>query len=369
MRVLAEDPDNDITAAFPDPQTGAIVGVYVSGNRNEVKWFDAAAQQRYDVLKRTFKGREVSLESWTADGSKTLALVQAGDFPPTYFLVDFTTHKADIAGEEYPALSGVELGAMRTISYPARDGTPIPAYLTMPPGHAEGPLPLVVMPHGGPESRDYPRFDWMVQFLATRGYAVLQPQFRGSTGFGEAFHAAGFRQWGGLMQDDVTDGVRAMIGQGVADPKRVCIVGASYGGYAALAGAAFTPELYACAVSINGISDLPALMRADVPVFGGAISTGMSYWRKHIGEPNDPRLDAVSPINAVRAIRAPVLLIYGTADDRVPIDQSRKLSEAMKKAGKSVASVELPAEDHWLSRTETRMKVLRELDAFLLSHL
>lgn len=369
MRVLAEDPENDITGVAHDPKTGLAIGVYVSGNRNEVKWFDAAAEQRYAALKRSFKGREVDLVSWTADGSRTLVRVEAGDVPPTYYLVDFKSHTADIAGEEYPALAGVVLGTQTSITYPARDGTPIPAFLTMPAGYRDGKVPLVVMPHGGPETRDYPGFDYMVQFLATRGYAVLQPQFRGSTGFGEAFHEAGYRQWGGLMQDDVTDGVRAMIERGVADAKRICIVGSSYGGYAALAGAAFTPELYACAVSVNGISDLPALMRSELPVFGGTVSDGISYWRKHIGEINDPKLDARSPIRAVNAVRAPVLLIYGTADARVPVDQSRKMADALKRAGKSVELVELPAEDHWLSRSETRTSMLRALGAFLNAHL
>jgi dipeptidyl aminopeptidase/acylaminoacyl peptidase len=139
------------------------------------------------------------------------------------------------------------------------DGRDIPAYLTIPPETKPESLPLVVLPHDGPESRDLPVFDWLAQFLATRGYAVLQPQFRGSTGFGQAHQSAGYQQWGGSMQDDLTDGVNALISQGLANPARVCIVGLDYGGYAALAGAAFTPELYKCAASINGISDLQSL--------------------------------------------------------------------------------------------------------------
>jgi dipeptidyl aminopeptidase/acylaminoacyl peptidase len=261
------------------------------------------------------------------------------------------------------------LGDVKGISYKARDGTEIPAFLTMPPTKSAAPLPLVVLPHGGPQARDYLKFDWLVQFLASRGYVVLQPQFRGSTGFGDAFREAGYRQWGGLMQDDITDGVRAMIDQGIADAHRICIVGASYGGYAALAGAAFTPDLYSCAVSISGVSDLPALMRESVPIYGGALSTSLSDWKMRIGAPNDSALTAKSPINSVRTIKIPVLIVYGTGDGVVPNEQSERMARALKSAGKSVTVSVLQGEDHWLSRTETRMQVLKDLDAFLGKHL
>jgi dipeptidyl aminopeptidase/acylaminoacyl peptidase len=279
--------------------------------------------------------------------------------------VDFETHRAEIVGEEYPALASVALGSQQQIEFKARDGSEIPAYLTLPPGKPGSALPLIVLPHGGPEARDYPRFDWIVQFLATRGYAVLQPQFRGSTGFGDAFREAGYHQWGGLMQDDLTDGVRAMIAQGIADPHRIAIVGGSYGGYAALAGAAFTPDLYACAASINGVADLPAMMRSVVPVFGGVISASMSEWKARIGGPHDPNLEAKSPINSVPSIKIPVLLAYGAGDGVVPIEQSQRMANALTAAGKKVTLVKLDGEDHWLSNSSTRITVLKELERFL----
>ena len=299
------------------------------------------------------------------DGTKTLARVETPSSPPVYYLVDFTAHRADIAAEEYPALSGVALGEVKEFSYKARDGTAIPAYLTTPATKSSKPIPLVVLPHGGPQARDYLTFDWLPQFLASRGYAVLQPQFRGSTGFGDAFREAGYRQWGGLMQDDVTDGVRAMIEQGVADPRRVCIVGASYGGYAALMGAAFTPDLYSCAVSISGVTDLPALMRETVPIYGGTLSTTLSIWKARIGAPNDSNLAAKSPINAVQSIKVPILIIYGTGDGVVPNEQSERMARVLKAAGKNVTVAVLAGEDHWLSRTDARVQVLKELEAFL----
>jgi dipeptidyl aminopeptidase/acylaminoacyl peptidase len=368
-RLIAEDPDADITSVYMDRHTGAIVGVFVSGSVTNVHWLDPLAQRRQEVLQRSFPGREVTIYGSTVDGTKTLARVETPSNPPVYYLVDFATHRADIAAEEYPALAGVGLGDVKEISYKARDGTAIPAYLTTPAAMPTAPMPLVVLPHGGPQARDYLRFDWLTQFLASRGYAVLQPQFRGSTGFGDAFREAGYRQWGGLMQDDVTDGVRAMVEQGIADPHRICIVGASYGGYAALAGAAFTPDLYSCAVSISGVTDLPALMRESVPIYGGALSTSLSVWKARIGAPNDSNLAAKSPINAVKSIKVPVLIIYGTGDGVVPNEQSARMVYALQSAGKSVTVSILQGEDHWLSRTQTRVQVLKELDAFLSKHL
>jgi dipeptidyl aminopeptidase/acylaminoacyl peptidase len=372
MRLLSEDPDLDVEGTITDPYNGAIIGVFVSGLETRVHWLDPAPQRRFDTLQRAFPNRAVWIRDWTADGSKTLVEVSAAAIPPVYYLVDFTSHRADIAAEEYPALSNMQFGELQSITYKARDGTAIPAYLTTPVGKA-APGPLVVLPHGGPQARDYPNFDFIVQFLASRGYAVLQPQFRGSTGFGDAFREAGYRQWGGLMQDDVTDGVNAMIAQGIADPKRVCIVGLSYGGYAALAGAAFTPNLYACAASVNGVTDLPKLMQEKVPMylgFGGRIiSTTQAQWKERVGGPGDFSLAAKSPINAVSAIKIPVLIMYGSGDGIVPNEQSERMAHALSTAGKTVTLVKLPDEDHWLSHTETRVDMLKGLDSFLHDHL
>lgn len=371
MRVLAGDPDADVTDTFVDRHTGAIVGVYMGGPKTAVRWLDAQAQHRYEAVTHAFPNRQVFVYGWSADGSRTLAEVETPSMPPVYYLVDFKTHHADIAAEEYPALEGVALGEFREITYKARDGTVIPAYLTMPSAKRPGPGPLVVLPHGGPNARDYPDFDWIVQFLATRGYAVLQPQFRGSTGFGAAFERAGFRQWGGLMQDDVTDGVRALIDQGIADPRRVCIVGFSYGGYAALAGAAFTPTLYECAASINGVSDVRAWRREQVPENGWIrwVSSSQPAVDERIGSESDSRLDSRSPIHAAAGITIPVMIAYGSGDGVVPNAQSTRMAEALQKAGKEVTVVKLADEDHWMSRTDTRTQLLEALESFLRQHL
>jgi dipeptidyl aminopeptidase/acylaminoacyl peptidase len=370
MKLLAEDPEADITITYTDRYTGATGGVYASGSKGKVHWLQAAAEHRYEVLERSFPGQPVQVYDWTADGAKTIALISSLSKPPIYYLVDFTTHRADIVAEEFPALAGVQLGETRQITYRAHDGTLIPAYLTVPPARPTGPAPLVVLPHDGPDKRDYFLYHYLVQFLATRGYVVLQPQFRGSDGFGEAFLEAGYRQWGGLMQDDVTDGVKAMIEQGVADPHRICVVGQGsdgYSGYVALAGAAFTPDLYTCAVSINGITDLPALMREVVPDRFRAVSTLQSAWSERIGAPNDPALATKSPINSVKAIKIPVLIAYGAG--AVPSEQSKRMAGALRAAGKRVTTVEIPGDDNWLARTDSSVLVYREIERFLKEHL
>ena len=357
LRLLADDPDNDISEVLIDPYSDAVIGVFVSGAEGSVHWLDPIAKARYDSVAPAFPNRIVELYSWSEDGKRTLVRVSSASHPPLYYLVDFDTHHADIAAEEYPGLGGADLAEVKQLTYRARDGTSILAYLAQPPGKT-GPLPLVLLPHAWPHYRDYLRFDPLVQFLATRGYLVLQPQFRGSSGFGDAFREAGDGQWGKLMQDDLTDGVRALVTQGLVDPRRVCIVGTSgYSGYAALAGAAFTPELYACAVSINGISDLGKVMAEH-----RVLSTQQEEWKKLLGSWSDAR--RASPINAVNSVRTPILIMYG-ADPYTSIAQSQSMAKALAAAGKSVRVVTLPTDAAWLARTTTRVQVLSELEQFL----
>jgi dipeptidyl aminopeptidase/acylaminoacyl peptidase len=368
-RVILEDAQYDVEAVVRDGYSSAVIGAWIGGPAPALRWIDAQSEARHKALARTFAGRGVSIYGRSADGSRVLARVGNHAAPIVYYLVDFSKGTADIVGDHYPALEKVRHGEVRSITYKARDGYDIPAYVTLPPDAPAEKLPLVVMPHGGPESRDDTEFDPFAQFLASRGYAVLQPQFRGSTGFGEEHRLAGYQQWGGLMQDDVSDGVKALIDQGLADPQRVCIVGVSYGGYAALAGAVFTPELYACAASVNGVSDLPAML-GHVAKKHGKESDSLNYWRRHIGgTASDAHVVARSPARAAHAVRAPILLIHGVDDTIVPITQSEAMARALAGVGKRHTLVELSGEDHWLSRSETRVRVLKELDAFLAEHL
>jgi dipeptidyl aminopeptidase/acylaminoacyl peptidase len=367
MTALVEHADFNVDGVYRDPLDGAVLGVSLGGGDEEVKWLDARAEKRIAALQRSFGGAAVSLVSRSADNSKVVVYAESGSTVPVYYLVDYTAKKADIINEAYPQLAGVKLGAVREFTYQARDQYPLMGYLTLPDGAPEKGLPLVVMPHGGPEARDEPGFDWLSQFLASRGYAVLRPQFRGSTGFGRAHADAGRRQWGLRMQDDVTDGVKALVAAGVADPKRVCIVGWSYGGYAALAGAAFTPDMYACAVSIAGISDLPEMLGWEAKsATDGKESNSFAYWRDHIGAATDPSVTARSPARFAGNFQAPVLLIHGVDDTSVPISQSRQMAQALKAMGKPVELVELAGEDHWMQTSSTsRIRTLTELERFL----
>jgi dipeptidyl aminopeptidase/acylaminoacyl peptidase len=366
--VLFEDAAADVVGVLVDELTGKAVGFATGGLEPRQHWIDPRRAQQQRVLEKAFPGRDVVVAQRSDDGERVLVAVGSRVHPPVHYLVDFATGRADTLGEAYPGLAGAVLGESRSLNYPARDGASIPAYLTLPPGRPARDLPLVVLPHGGPEARDPAGFDGWAQFLATRGYAVLQPQFRGSTGFGRAHRLAGYGEWGGRMQDDLSDGVRHLVATGVADPARVCIVGASYGGYAALAGAAFTPELYACAVSVNGISDLPTML-GDLRRRGGDQSDEIGYWKEHIGPATDPRAAQRSPARAAAAVRAPVLLLHGANDTVVPPSQSQLMAKALAEAGMPHRYLSLPGEDHWLSQVATRKRVLEEIETFLDGHL
>ena len=366
--LLYEHPRYDITSVIFDRFTGAPAGYAVGGPDPEMIWTDPKLDAIHNAISKAFAGKSTKVFDRSSDYKRIVAEVETPTSPPVYYLVDFVKGSADIIGEAYPTLADVELGALETTTYKAPDGYEIPAYLTLPPGVEPKGLPLVVFPHGGPYSRDTGDFDWWAQFLATRGYVVLQPQFRGSTGFGADLYRAGHKQWGRGMQDDITAGVQDLIARGVVDPKRVCIVGGSYGGYAALAGAAFTPDVYACAVSVNGVTDIPQ-MAGYLRERGGEDSDSYRWWRDMIGHPSDQDLIAFSPSRSVETIKAPILLIHATNDTVVPPSQSRNFSQLLKQRGKAYEYVELAGEDHWLSTGSSRQTVLESIDRFLAAHL
>ena len=273
-------------------------------------------------------------------------------------------------GEAYPRLTAAALGSVRTLTYKARDGVMIPAYLTLPPSSTGKGLPLVVFPHDGPAARDDYVFDWMAQFLASRGYAVLQPQYRGSTGFGEAWLKAGRQQWGAQMQEDVTDGVAALVEQGVADPHRVGIIGVGFGGYAALSGVAFTHKVFRCAVSINGISDMPGQL-GYIRLHWGDYSQAFANWKNLLGSQFDKSAPEKSPhqLASLGGLNAPVLLLHAAQDTFVPPQQSESLAYVLKQWGKPVTFIKLDGDTHDLTRTASRTRVLSEIETFLDAHL
>lgn len=234
--------DVEIGGLRMDLWTGAVVGIDTEGLFPDTQWIDADFQAIQAGLDGRFGGMRMAIASTSRDRRTVAFTVANAATPATWFVLDRTQDRLLRIGATYPGLQEHAGGTVLSETFEASDGTEISVYITLPVGQTEASrAPMVVMPHGGPVARDYPAFDWMAQFLAARGYLVLRPQFRGSTGFGASFATAGYREWGGLMQDDVTDAVRWAIGRGWADPARVCIIGASYGGYAALAGVSLTP--------------------------------------------------------------------------------------------------------------------------------
>jgi dipeptidyl aminopeptidase/acylaminoacyl peptidase len=360
----------EVSDVYVDAYTNRVVGAEAEGERPV--WFDDELARQQASLEATFPDESPTILDWSQDRSRFIVQTERNDRAPLFYLFDAQERTANALASTYPALERTSLPARLPYSYAARDGVSIPGYLTRPLG-AQGAVPLVVLPHRGPMGRDVDGFDWLAHFVASRGYAVLQPNYRGSDGFGRAWEEAGYGGWGtGVMQHDLTDGVAALVAAGVADPQRVCIVGASYGGYAALAGAAFTPQLYRCAVSINGVADLRD-MHALYTSRRDFRSAAVTYWERSVGVEGErsarDQLEAASPARQVEHVQAAVLLIHGRDDSVVPIGQSRNMERALRAAGKAVQLVELEGQDHWLSDAPTRLQTLAALEAFLIEHL
>ena len=366
---LYQDPKHDVEGTVRDIYDRSLKGVRLGGLEQRVEWLDSAAEARVRAIEGALPGRRIEIFGYTPDGKLVLAYAVSRNHPGAYYLVNFSTNRAELVGQEYPQLAKVPLGKVSNMTYPARDGYQVPAYLTMPAGREPKRLPLVVLPHGGPRARDSGvGFDWWSQFVASRGFVVLQPQFRGSTGFGQKHELAGYRQWGQLMQHDVTDGVKHLIDQGIVDADRVCIAGASYGGYAALAGAAFTPDLYRCSVSVAGVSDLVEMLRWEENRYG--VESGVvKFWRKHIGKTSDPDVAQFSPARAADKVTSTVLMMHGVDDTVVPYVQTEFMETAMKRAKIKHEIFQLKSEDHWLSRSPSRIEMLAQLDRFLDQHI
>jgi dipeptidyl aminopeptidase/acylaminoacyl peptidase len=360
----------ELESIFKDPWSEVIYGVSLGGLEPVDRMISPDLQDAQATLEATFPDRIISIMSFTRDRKKIVARMETPSTPPEYILLNLDGPKINRFDEAYPSLKNVQMGRLQATTFKSRDGVEIPVYVTLPPGDQDiKNAPTIIFPHGGPEARDEPRFDYWAQFMATRGYVVIQPQFRGSTGFGQAHADAGRRQWGKRMQDDVSDSVAWAVKQGLSDPKRVCIVGASYGGYAALAGATMTPDLYRCVVAVAGVSDLPRMISQEKDDAGASKSNAVNYWVEHMGADDRAAIEAASPRRLVNRVKAPILLMHGRDDTVVRFEQSSGMASALKSAGKNVKLVELRGEDHWLSKTATRQQMLTELEAFLIEHL
>ncbi|MBB5747336.1 S9 family peptidase [Brevundimonas variabilis] len=310
------------------------------------------------------------LASWSDDMRTAVVFTSGAEDPGTYSLIDLDGGQVRPVGRAYPQIEPSQVAPMRPVQFKAADGLTLHGYLTTPLKKEARDLPLVVLAHGGPATRDTAGFDWWSQAIASRGYAVLQVNFRGSTGYGEAFMEAGFGEWGRKMQTDLSDGVRYLAGEGIVDPARTCIVGASYGGYAALAGPTLDPGVYRCAVSVAGVSNLRAMLSYEAERGERRDSSRVRYWNRFMGGdgPGDRSLDARSPSRLVETVEVPIQLLHGRDDVVVPISQSRQMADALRRAGKPHEFIELDGEDHWLSRAETRTRMLTETMRFIETH-
>jgi len=367
---LFEQVDSDIDAIMKNERNREITGVLYSGLLPNYQFTDASLQASLIAVQDIFPSSEIHLISHTTDKKQLILRVSGSEAANDYIYFDTVKRQMKRIGSGYPNVSKDKILPIKPIRYKARDGLPITAILTLPKGATKNnSLPLIVMPHGGPESYSSMNFDWKAQYFARKGYVVLQPNFRGSSGFGADFILAGRGKWGKEMQDDVSDGVKAMIKTGYVDAKRVCIIGSSYGGYSALAGGAFTPELYRCVVSVAGVSDLPQMLIDERRDYGSNHWV-VSYWNRVIGDPKQEKakLREISPINSADKFAAPLLLLHGKDDTVVPLKQSNGMLKAMRKAGKDVELITLRGEDHWLSQSETRLILLKEISKFLDKH-
>lgn len=350
-----------------------LVAMGIYGDEGSYTFFEPQLESAWGVMRRGLADRRLSIGSFSGD-YKTMVIYSEGPTDAgTWFLYDADARSVSVVGRAYPDVPAEAIAPIVALDYAAEDGMQLRGYLTLPPGRDASKLPLVVFPHGGPQSRDYLTFDWWAQAMASRGYAVFQPQFRGSDGFGEAYLQAGYGEWGRKMQTDVSDGVAFLAEEGVIDPKRVCIVGASYGGYAALRGMATEPDLYRCAVSVAGVADLPEMLKAEARDTGYAAESRnpvIRYWNRYMGAQgrNDATLVGLSPSRSAAAFQGPVLLIHGRDDTVVPLAQSEIMNRALRTAGKDVEFVTLDGEDHWLSYAPTRLRTLQATIDFLLKN-
>lgn len=354
-----------VSGTIRDPVDGRMLGYRTGGDTSEAIYFDPDRKLRAAKALKPFAGKGPVIISTSRAMDRLVVFTNGGDDSGTYWLVDLKTGKADILGEQYPRIGASKVGPTRIYRYKAADGLALDGVLTLPPGREAKGLPVIVLPHGGPESRDGLGFDWWAQTFASRGYVVFQPNFRGSGGANRSLRDAGFGQWGRKMQTDVSDGLTALAAEGLVDPKRACIVGGSYGGYVALAGVTVQQGLYRCAAAWGGVYDPGAFLSTRGRDYG-ALTASQRYWRTFLGaDAPGQSLADISPVALAARADAPVLLLHGKDDSVVDIGQSQAMAKALQKAGKPVQLIVLDGEDHWLSGEATRTAMLKAMVEFV----
>jgi len=368
-RVIYQHPQVDLDGAAWSRVRKTLTLAAYDTDKPARHYFDETTRELYRRLEAKLPGMTLNLQSATLAEDKFVVASASDRTQGARYLYDTKTDTLTLLGEISPWLKAEQMAPMQPVRYTARDGLQIPAYLTLPVGRTPKNLPCVINPHGGPWARDRWGFNPEVQFLANRGYCVLQMNFRGSTGFGRSFWEASFKQWGLAMQDDVTDGVQWLVRQGIADPKRIAIYGGSYGGYATLSGITKTPQLYAAAVNYVGVSNLFTFMKTIPP-----------YWEpfrqqmyQMVGNPDDPadkaRMTATSPALNADRIRTPLLVAQGARDPRVNKAESDQIVEALRRRGVDVQYIVKDNEGHGFANEENRFEFYAAMETFLARHL
>ena len=367
LEKIFEHPEVDVTNVLSSRKRRLITGVSYTTDKTQYHFIDKQRADLQKDLERRLPGYEVRLAGCNRDEDKCLVRTVTDRSLGAYYFYDLKSKDFRKLADVSPWLNDQDLAPMKPIKYQSRDGLTIHGYLTLPKGVPARNLPVVVNPHGGPWYRDQWGYNPEVQFLANRGYAVLQVNFRGSTGYGRKFWESSFKQWGKAMQDDITDGVQWLIKQGIADPKRIGIYGGSYGGYATLAGLVYTPDLYAAGVDYVGVSNLFTFLKAIPP-----------YWKPYlemlyemIGHPEKEKdlLTAASPVFHSDKIKVPLLIAQGANDPRVNKAESDQMVEALKKRGIEVPYIVKMNEGHGFSNEENRFEFYRAMEEFLGKHL
>ena len=349
--------------------TEELIGTAYQDDRTRYYWRDKAWEADYKLMKAKLPGKEVAFANSTEDEKVLLISAYSDMDPGTVYLFDRKAKKLSLEYVSREKLPRQHMAAMTPIRYKSSDGLEIPGYLTLPKGVPAKNLPLIMFPHGGPWARDGWRFNSNAQFLANRGYAVLAPNFRGSTGYGKKFLNAGNKQWGDLMQDDITWGVKHLVAKGIVDPKRVGIMGGSYGGYATLAGVAFTPDVYAAAVSVVGPSNLLTLLETIPPYW----EAGRIVFHERMGNPNTAegkqQLERQSPLNSAARIKTPLMVVQGANDPRVKKAESEQIVIALRDRHFPVEYICAPDEGHGFARPVNNMAMMAASETFFAKYL
>ena len=371
LTFIESDPLNEVdleNVSFSELTDEILATIYV-GDKKRIYWKSEPFERDYNTLKEKFSGSEISIQSTTEDEQEWLIYVSSDRDPGSAYYFNRAQGRIDFLYTPRPELPTKQLVEMYPVRYPSLDGLEIPAYLSLPEVQEKKALPAVIFVHGGPWARDYWGYNPYAQFLANRGYAVLQVNFRGSTGFGKKFLNAAINEWGEKMQDDLTAGCRYLIDEGIADAKRIAIMGGSYGGYATLAGLCFTPEVYAAGVSIVGPSNLFTLLETIPPYWESA----RIMFHKRMGDPNteagQAQLKRQSPFFHAHKIKAPLLVAQGANDPRVKKSESDQIVIAMRDHGLPVEYINFPDEGHGFAKPENSMAFIAVMEKFLAKHL